>query len=188
MIRVVVGLGNPGQQYEKTRHNVGYWFNDRLASRLSGKWSVEKRFNGRLASVDIGGHKVYLLKPDTYMNLSGQSVFALLKYYDLNIAECLVVHDELDFEAGVVRLKQGGGHAGHNGLKSIISCFGNSDFLRLRLGVGRPKGQSNVADYVLSAPSKVDAEKIEIAIERGVGCIEAVVSGLCESVMRKLHE
>lgn len=187
MLRLIVGLGNPGQQYEKTRHNAGFWFLDHLADCFGVKWAMEKKFNGRVAAVQVGDQSVRLLKPETFMNLSGQSVSALLKYYSISPVECLVVHDELDFEPGVVRFKRGGGHAGHNGLKSIASCLGSSDFLRLRLGIGRAKGDQPVADYVLSPPSKADVQKIDIAISRVYANLQALVAGDVELVMRELH-
>lgn len=177
MIKLIVGLGNPGQQYEKTRHNVGFWFVDALAERCNANWSVEKKFNGRYALVEMCGNKVYLLKPDTFMNLSGQSVSALQRYYNLALMECLIVHDELDFEPGALRIKQGGGHAGHNGLKSIIACLGGAEFKRMRFGIGRPKAEGSVADYVLSVPSRSDFIKIESAIETGLNGLDGMVSG-----------
>jgi PTH1 family peptidyl-tRNA hydrolase len=186
-MKLIVGLGNPGQQYEKTRHNVGFWFVDRLVDQSNTAWALEKRFSGRVATVELAGQKILLLQPVTFMNLSGQSVVALMRYYQIDVSECLVVHDELDFAPGVVRLKQGGGHAGHNGLRSIIACAGGSAFARLRLGIGRPEGMRSVADYVLAVPSKSELEKINAAIERVFLNLESLVLGDFELVMRALH-
>jgi peptidyl-tRNA hydrolase, PTH1 family len=186
-LRLIVGLGNPGQQYERTRHNAGFWFVDHLAARFNAKWSLEKRFYGRHAVIEVVGQKIQLLKPETFMNLSGQSVVALLKYYNIDVVECLVVHDELDFEPGIVRFKQGGGHAGHNGLRSIISCAGSSAFSRLRLGIGRPKTEQTVIDYVLATPTKADLEKIDAAMARVFTNLGSLVLEDFELVKRELH-
>jgi peptidyl-tRNA hydrolase, PTH1 family len=187
VLRLIVGLGNPGRQYEYTRHNIGFWFVNRLAEQCGAKWAVEKKFNGLVASAQFGRQALYLLKPNTFMNLSGHSVAALLQYYQISINECLVVHDELDFVPGVVRLKQGGGHAGHNGLKSIIVSAGCNDFSRLRIGIGRPANAQVVADYVLSAPSKMEFEKIDAAIRCVFMKLELLVQGDFEIIMRELH-
>lgn len=187
MIKLIVGLGNYGQQYEKTRHNAGFWFVDRLASISNSKWEFDKKINGRKAVLESNQSKIWLLKPETYMNLSGQSVRAMLNYYSIMLDECLIVHDELDFDAGVIRLKIGGGAAGHNGLKSIISNTGSPDFLRLRLGIGRPKNHQNVAEYVLSIASKQDSQNIDSAIEKGVSNLSLIVANEYELAMRELH-
>lgn len=183
MIKLIVGLGNPGQQYDKTRHNAGFWFVERFGSA----WVTEKKFNGCVANVEIARQKVQLLKPLTFMNLSGQSVLAIMRYYQVSAAECLVVHDELDFEPGVVRLKQGGGHAGHNGLRSIIASVGSNEFNRLRIGIGRPSSSQAVADYVLAAPSREDFVRIDAAIDHVFEHLEALVTSDIQVVMQKLH-
>lgn len=188
MVRLVVGLGNPGKQYEKTRHNAGFWFIDQLAGELNAKLEFDKKFNGHKALIESNFGKFWLLKPETYMNLSGQSVQAMLKYYDFDVDECLIVHDELDFDSGIVRLKQGGGAAGHNGLKSIMGSIGSPDFLRLRLGIGRSKNRQTVADYVLSVPSISEIERINLAISKGISGMPLILKGEFEAAMRELHE
>ena len=187
MLRLIVGLGKPGQQYERTRHNVGFWFVDRLASQCSASWVAEKKFQGRVASIELGKQKIQLLKPETFMNLSGQSVNALMKYFEVDSAGCLVVHDELDFEPGIVRLKQGGGHGGHNGLRSIIACIGSPEFARLRIGIGRPKTKQAVADYVLAAPDKIEFKEINAAFDSVFQNLESLVTSDFELLMRKIH-
>jgi PTH1 family peptidyl-tRNA hydrolase len=167
MIKLIVGLGNPGQQYEKTRHNAGFLFLEQLACDLSCSWTKESRFQGWWASGNVAMQKVMLLKPATFMNHSGQSVGAMARYHKINPDEILVVHDELDFEAGLVKLKKGGGHAGHNGLRDIIAHLGSNDFYRLRIGIGRPVIGKSVADYVLSVPSKVEIDSLALAVNMG---------------------
>lgn len=153
MVRLIVGLGNPGRQYENTRHNAGFLFLDHLASANGVEWSLSGQFQGEVASASFGGNRVLLLKPMTFMNKSGLSVGSLSRYYKIKPDEILVVHDELDLPEGVVKMKRDGGHAGHNGLRDIIAHVGSRDFYRLRIGIGRPVASGNVADYVLSKPS-----------------------------------
>ncbi len=174
MIKLIVGLGNPGQQYEKTRHNVGFLFLDQFANELSCLWTRESKFSGLCTSGVIATQKVILLKPETFMNHSGQSVAAMLRYHKLNPDEVLVVHDELDFEVGVTKLKKGGGHAGHNGVRDIIAHLKSNDFFRLRIGIGRPTVGKSVADYVLSCPSKIDEDNIVLAIHAGCQLVKAM--------------
>jgi PTH1 family peptidyl-tRNA hydrolase len=154
MLKLIVGLGNPGQQYEKTRHNAGFLFLDHLVASFGGEWRFESRFEGLVARCNIGGQKILLLKPVVFMNKSGASVGKIVRYYNIGLDEILVVHDELDFDAGDARLKLNGGHAGHNGLKDVIAHLNNKDFWRLRIGIGRPASDKSVADYVLSSFSK----------------------------------
>lgn len=153
MIKLVVGLGNPGRQYEKTRHNAGFIFLDHLVDANGGRWSSNSQFQGDIANLEVAGHKLVLLKPMTFMNRSGSAVGKVLRYYKFQPDELLVVHDELDLPEGVVKLKRDGGHAGHNGLRDIIAHIDSRDFYRLRVGIGRPLSGINVADYVLSKPS-----------------------------------
>jgi len=150
MIKLIVGLGNPGLQYEKTRHNAGFLFLDGLVCDVGEKWLSAAQFQGEMANISVRGNKLMLLKPMTFMNRSGMSVGKLLRYYKINPDEMLVVHDELDLPAGVIRLKRDGGHAGHNGVRDIIAHANSKDFYRLRVGIGRPPQGANVADYVLS--------------------------------------
>jgi len=187
MIKLVVGLGNPGQQYEKTRHNAGFLFLDSLASERANPWCNKPDFQALITEANVAGQKVLLLKPQTFMNRSGQSVGKVARYYKLMPEEILVVHDELDFEAGVVKLKKDGGHAGHNGLRDIMAHLGAKDFYRLRIGIGRPASGSPVADYVLSSPSKTDWQQILSAIDLGKTIFEQIVAGDISSAMNKLN-
>ncbi len=188
MIKLIVGLGNPGRQYEKTRHNVGFLFLDYLLSDSTSLWSNESKFQALQANVMLAGTKQLLLKPQTFMNKSGLSVGAIARYYKISQEEILVVHDELDLEPGVVRLKQGGGHAGHNGLRDIISSLGGRDFLRLRLGIGRPRPGANVADYVLSAPGSGEWAELEAAFDRVSLNLKLLLSGDVSAVMNQLNK
>jgi len=187
MIKLIVGLGNPGRQYEKTRHNAGFWFLEGLGNSFSASWSFESRFEGEVSNIQVAAEKVKLLKPQTFMNLSGRSVGKLCRYYKIEVENILVVHDELDFEPGVVRLKKSGGHAGHNGLKDIVANLGSKDFYRLRVGIGRPKGQQKVTDYVLSEPSREDKSIILNSFVPVFSEIESIVKGDFEKVMARLH-
>jgi len=152
MIKLIVGLGNPGRQYEKTRHNAGFLFLDTLADQLGCTWVNESKFQGIFTQGKIANTPVMLLKPDTFMNRSGQSVGKIARYYKLQPEEILVVHDELDFNPGIVKLKKDGGHAGHNGLRDIIAHLNSNQFYRLRIGIGRPAAGKFVAVFVLSSP------------------------------------
>src|SRR5690554_4806125 len=162
---IIAGLGNPGSQYEHTRHNVGFWLLGRLAADLGTDFSVQNRFHGQLAQASLAGEKLWLLKPLTFMNRSGQSVAALANFYKIPLQNMLVVHDELDLEPGIARLKRDGGHGGHNGLRDIIAQAGGRDFLRCRLGIGHPGHSRQVSDYVLSRPSAADRQHVETAID-----------------------
>jgi PTH1 family peptidyl-tRNA hydrolase len=187
MIRLIVGLGNPGQQYEKTRHNAGFLFLDNLASGQSCVWSSKPDFQGLLSECNAAGEKVLLLKPQAFMNRSGQSVGKVARYYKIPTEEILVVHDELDFDVGVIKLKKDGGHAGHNGLRDIIAHLGAKDFYRLRIGIGRPVASMVVADYVLSVPSKNDSQLIQAAIGHGLGFIDQIIAGDIAAAINKLN-
>ena len=187
MIKLIVGLGNPGSNYELTRHNAGFLFLDRLAQDFSCMWSKSVQFQGLIAECRIGLNKVFLLKPQTFMNRSGQSVGQMVRYYKLMPEELLVVHDELDFPPGVLRLKKNGGHGGHNGLRDIIAHLGSTDFFRLRIGINRPSSKSIVADYVLSEPSQADAAAIDAAIIKGKNNIEKIISGDMALAMNELN-
>jgi PTH1 family peptidyl-tRNA hydrolase len=187
MIKLIVGLGNPGQQYEKTRHNAGFLFLDALARDLGCAWTNQPRFQGLFAEGSVANGKIMLLKPDTFMNRSGQSVGKIARYYKLLPEEILVVHDELDFNPGVVKLKQDGGHAGHNGLRDIISHLGSKAFYRLRIGIGRPPARKAVVDFVLSSPSKPEWEMLVNAFDMSQSYIGQMVSGDMAAVMNKLN-
>jgi peptidyl-tRNA hydrolase, PTH1 family len=187
MIKLIVGLGNPGQQYEKTRHNAGFLFLDSLATERSCGWSKEPVFQGLMSVCNIASEKVLLLKPQAFMNRSGQSVGKVARYYKLTPEEILVVHDELDFDAGVLKLKKDGGHAGHNGLRDIIAHLGTRGFYRLRIGIGRPVGGMEVVDYVLSAPSKNECQLMVSAIDHGKSFVDQLIAGDIAAVMNRLN-
>ena len=187
MIKLIVGLGNPGAQYAKTRHNAGFWFLQGLTANFAISLAHEARFQGKVAAIQVNGEKVLLLQPETFMNRSGQSVAKVLRYFKIEPTEMLVVHDELDFSPGVIRLKQSGGHAGHNGLRDIISYTGTRNFYRLRVGIGRPTGQKKVADFVLSEPSKEDKGLILHGFESYYAELERIVLGEIEQLMGLLH-
>lgn len=174
MIKVIVGLGNPGRDYEKTRHNAGFIFLDHLAGSAGARWSHANQYSAEIVDIAVGNERLILLKPMTFMNKSGVSVGRLLNYYKFKSEEMLVVHDELELSAGVVKMKRGGGHAGHNGLRDIIANIGTNDFFRLRIGIGRPVMGSNIADYVLSKPSSQalnDLDGICISLGLKLDCL-----------------
>lgn len=184
MIKLIVGLGNPGQEYEKTRHNAGFLFLDYL---YSGSWLNEPRFNGQTAILKIGNEQIRLLKPMTFMNRSGQAVGNMARYYKVEPSEILVVHDELDFKAGRIKLKKGGGHAGHNGLRDIIAHLNSNDFYRLRIGIDRPSSSNQVANYVLSAPNKLENENMFNAFCDISHHIEQIILGDIAKAMNQLN-
>ncbi len=186
-IRLIVGLGNPGPKYQDTRHNAGFWFIDKLVRQNSGRLLNESKFHGLLARVNIGSADVRLLQPLTFMNRSGQSVSALSRYLSIQPEEILVVHDELDLEPGQVRLKQGGGHAGHNGLRDIMSALGSRDFWRLRVGIDHPGDRSKVVDFVLHQPGREEAIAIDDALDRAADCLPDILDGAFQKVMNRLH-
>ncbi len=184
MIKLIVGLGNPGQEYGKTRHNAGFLFLDYL---YSGSWLNEPRFNGQTAILNIGKQQIRLLKPMNFMNHSGQSVGNVARYYKINPDEILVVHDELDFKAGVVKLKKGGGHAGHNGLRDIIAHLNSNGFYRLRIGIDRPSSSQQVANYVLSTLNKFETESMFQVFNDVIPYFEQIVVGDIAKAMNGLN-
>ncbi|MCW9024723.1 MAG: aminoacyl-tRNA hydrolase [Gammaproteobacteria bacterium] len=186
-VQIIVGLGNPGPEYEHTRHNAGFWFVDTLAEQFRSPFKLEKKFHGEVARIHLAGQDVWLLKPDTFMNRSGQAVQALAQFYKVGLEHILVVHDELDLEPGVARLKQGGGHGGHNGLRDIISKMGGNVFMRLRLGIGHPGDSKKVTGHVLKKVSTDDQIDIERAIENAVRYLPDVVEGNLQKAMNQLH-
>jgi len=187
IVKLIVGLGNPGSDYTKTRHNAGFWFVDEVARQMGGQFRPETKFLGEVARIQSTGQDFWLLKPSTFMNRSGQSIQALAKFYKLNPLQILVAHDELDLEPGIVRFKKGGGHGGHNGLRDTISALGTKDFKRLRLGIGHPGDRKQVVDYVLKPPSKIDLQKIEDAIYDATRVLPEILAGQDEKVMNQLH-
>jgi PTH1 family peptidyl-tRNA hydrolase len=186
-IRLIVGLGNPGADYLNTRHNAGFWFVDLLAQHFSQSFRYEKRFNAEETKIRNNGEDVYLLKPLTFMNRSGQSVGAMARYYKLEPSQILVVHDELDLEPGDNRLKQDGGHGGHNGLRDIINHLGARDFFRLRIGIGHPGDRNQVVNYVLHRPAVGERDAIESANQRTLEVMPLVLEGRIDKAMQALH-
>jgi len=186
-IKLIVGLGNPGKDYRSHRHNVGFWFCDTLAQLYSGTFKKESKFFGDVTQVNIAGTMVRLLKPSTYMNASGKSIQSIAKFYQIAVEELLVVHDELDLDPGIARLKSGGGHGGHNGLRDTIKALDSKEFYRLRIGIGHPGDKSQVADFVLHAPKKSEIESIQNAMTDALQVLEQIVKGETESAMQTLH-
>ncbi len=184
---LVAGLGNPSAKYEKTRHNAGFWFVEKLASDAGVEFEFANRCAGLLAKLPCQGRTALVLKPLTYMNCSGRSVGTVARYYRISPADILVAYDDLDFPAGVVRLKMDGGHGGHNGLRDIISSLDTGNFLRLRIGIGRPDDRNQVLSYVLGKPSVEDQRLIELAIERSAALLPEIVSGSIADATNRLH-
>jgi len=187
MIKLIAGLGNPGKDYQAHRHNAGFWFIESLANNMDSKFSSQSKFFGETAICLIGNNKVHLLKPKTFMNNSGQSVKALSSYYSIEPEEILVIHDDLDLTPGSVKIKMGGGHGGHNGLKDTINALNTNEFYRLRLGIGHPGSKNEVVDFVLHPPGKTDLVLIEQAIKEAMDIIEPLVIGDIEQAMKQLH-
>ena len=185
-VRAIVGLGNPGAEYEYTRHNAGFWFVDQLAEAYRADFRVESKFQGVTARVRIGGKDLLLLKPATFMNRSGQAIQALAAFYKFAPEEILVAHDELDLPAGTARLKLGGGHGGHNGLRSAHQHLGEN-YARLRIGIGHPGNKDLVHDYVLSRPSQTDLRAIEDALTRSHAALETLVTNGWSKASQQLH-
>lgn len=186
-IRLIVGLGNPGPEYEQTRHNAGFWVVDNLAGSTLTR---EARFNALTAKTRVAGNEVWLLEPQTYMNRSGQSVGALARFYKIAPDEILVVHDELDLPPGSAKIKKGGSSGGHNGLKDITAALGTQDYWRLRIGIGHPRTmnlQQQVVDFVLHRPRKEEQVLINESIERSLEVIPLLCEGKFEAAMMQLH-
>ena len=186
-IKLIVGLGNPGNKYQGTRHNIGFDFIDHLCVTFSFSLQANKKFHGFAKKVELFGKDIWLLKPETYMNLSGRSVAALANFYKIDNSEILVVYDELDLPPGMAKLKRGGGHGGHNGLRDIISMTGSNDFYRLRLGIGHPGHKSKVVAWVLNRASQEDQISLEQSIQNSIKVLEDLVSGNFEKAMKELH-
>jgi len=184
-VRLVVGLGNPGAEYTETRHNAGFWFCERLADELGVRFAPESRFHGLVANARSAG--MWLLMPQTFMNRSGQSVGALARFYRIQPAEILVVHDELDIPPGQLRLKFGGGLGGHNGLKDTSSHLGTNDYWRLRIGIGHPGDRNEVANFVLKPPRREEHAEIDAAIERALGAWPLISGGNWTAATTRLN-
>ena len=187
-ITMIVGLGNPGNEYEDTRHNAGFWVVDELARSHGINLSPDKKYSGLVGKGTINGHTCWLLKPSTFMNRSGVSVQALANFYKLTPEQILVVHDELDLPAGVARYKKGGGHGGQNGLRDIISKLGNNkDFHRLRIGIGHPGDKSRVTGHVLGKPTASELQSIQAAIDEAIRTLPDALDGDLAKAMNRLH-
>lgn len=189
-IRLIVGLGNPGLEYEQTRHNAGFWLVDNLANASNVRLARESRYQALAGKTRISGQEVWLLEPQTFMNRSGQSVAALSNFYKISAAEVLVVHDELDLSPGVAKLKLGGSSGGHNGLKDITAALGSQDYWRLRIGIGHPRElglQQPVVDYVLHRPRKEEQALINDAIDRSLAVMGLACNGDMPTAMLQLH-
>lgn len=187
MIKLIVGLGNPGERYAKTRHNAGFWLLDDLIRRSGEAFRAEKKFFGDVGKITLAYNPVHLLKPQTFMNASGRAVVAMAHFYNLAPENILVVHDELDLPEGAVKLKLGGGHGGHNGLRDIIKALDSRDFYRLRIGIDHPGDKSQVVDYVLHPPGKDGFTRIENAIWKGQNILPVLLKDGAEKAMHQLH-
>ncbi|HCU04783.1 MAG TPA: aminoacyl-tRNA hydrolase [Coxiellaceae bacterium] len=186
-IQLIVGLGNPGTEYERTRHNAGVWILERLAHLAKSSLAPDKKFLALTSRANLFNQPVYLLFPTTYMNNSGKSVQSFAHYYKIPPEAILVMHDDLDLPIGTVKLKQGGGHAGHNGLRDIIQQLGSHNFFRLRIGIGRPNNHSNVIDYVLKQPTPNEKTILDEGIDRVMPIFPDIIAGNLSQAMQKLH-
>jgi PTH1 family peptidyl-tRNA hydrolase len=184
---LIVGLGNPGPEYEQTRHNAGFWWTDAAADKLGARLNAERAYFGLVARVNRAEGPVWLLQPQTFMNLSGKSVAALARFFKIAPNEILVVHDELDFAPGQVKLKLGGSHGGHNGLRDIHAQLGTADYWRLRIGIGHPGVKAEVVDYVLRRPPAGEREAIHKAIDDSMAALDLLIDGAMDKAMMKLH-
>ena len=187
-IRLLAGLGNPGPEYEVTRHNAGFWWLDAVAHKLGARLAFDRTYQGLVARVNLPGREpLWLVEPQTFMNLSGKSVAGLARFFKIEPNEILVAHDELDLLPGQVKLKQGGSHAGHNGLKDIVAQLGSAEFWRLRLGIGHPGVKAEVIHYVLKKPSQADREAIDGCSMRTLDQLDLLLAGEMERAMMKVH-
>ena len=187
MIKLIAGLGNPGPEYEHTRHNAGFWWVDEAARLLKVSLQMERGHFGLVARTSVGGQSVWLVEPQTFMNLSGKSVGSLARFFKIAPEEVLVVHDELDLPPGEVKLKKGGGHAGHNGLRDIHAQLGTADYWRLRIGVGHPGDKAEVVSWVLKKPMLEHRKAIDDSIYRSVAALPLLLAGDMEKAMVRIH-
>lgn len=187
-IALIVGLGNPGPEYERTRHNAGQWYVERLAQDCGATLTADAKYFGRSARISLNGHDVRLLIPGTFMNRSGQATAALATFFKIAPEHMLIAHDELDLPPGAVRLKQGGGHGGHNGLRDIVAAHGNqTHFMRLRIGIGRPPMSQDVTPWVLGRAQAADQEKMDTAIAAAIAETPRMIAGEYALVMNQLN-
>ncbi|MDO9313143.1 MAG: aminoacyl-tRNA hydrolase [Burkholderiaceae bacterium] len=187
MIRLMVGLGNPGQEYEGTRHNAGFWFIDEVARHLKASLVPDRSYFGLVARVNLPGGPLWLLEPMTFMNLSGKSVAPLARFFKIAPEEILVAHDELDLLPGQMKMKLGGSHAGHNGLKDILAQLGSPGFWRLRLGIGHPGVKAEVVNHVLRKPPLAERQAIDQSIAQALTALDLLIAGDMERAMLKIH-
>ncbi len=185
-IQLIVGLGNPGNEYEKTRHNAGFWFIDQLISRYNTTLKNENKFSGDVGRVTISSQPVWIIKPNTFMNKSGHAIAQLSHFYKIPPEQILVVHDELDLDPGIVKLKQGGGHGGHNGLRDSIAQLGKN-FYRLRLGIGHPGNKEQVVGFVLGKTPQSEKQLIDSAIDKSLESLELIIQGDMQKAMNQIH-
>lgn len=186
-IQLIVGLGNPGNQYESTRHNAGFWFVDELARQNQSSFKPDKKHHGDICKIILGGNEVRLLKPNTFMNRSGQAVASLANFYKIPAENILVAHDELDFPVGKVRLKLGGGHGGHNGLRDIIAKLGTKNFMRLRIGIDHPGSSDQVTGYVLGKPQQKEYDLIINSLDNAIAVCDLLAKGDIQKATQNLH-
>jgi peptidyl-tRNA hydrolase, PTH1 family len=184
-IKLIVGLGNPGNDYAATRHNVGFWLVDQLVNPNS--FTTEKKFSGQVARINLNSNPVWLLKPQIFMNRSGLAVKQLANFYKIDPENVLLIHDDLDLPAGTAKIKKGGGHGGHNGLRDTINQLQSKDFYRLRIGIGHPGNKNQVSNYVLGPPSKMDRELIVEAIDNSINIMGLLIEGKLDQAMNQLH-
>ncbi len=187
MFKLLVGLGNPGPEYEDTRHNAGFWWLDAVARELKVNLAPERSYFGVAARATFEGRPVWLLEPMTYMNRSGQSVAALARFFKIAPEEILVAHDELDLDPGELKLKKGGGHAGHNGLRDIHAQLGSADYWRLRIGIGHPGVKSEVANWVLKKPAPDQRDALEQALARAVRALPDLLAARMDKATAAIH-
>ena len=186
-LRLIVGLGNPGVEYAQTRHNAGFWLADALARQHGGHFRPDGKYHGETCRIAVDGQERWLLKPMTYMNRSGQAVAALARFHKIPLSAILVAHDDLDLPPGVIRLKQGGGHGGHNGLRDLIAQLGGNEFARLRLGIGHPGDSREVLNHVLRRAPRSEQDLLEQAIADALREMPRLLAGQWSSAMQALH-
>ncbi|ASK77773.1 aminoacyl-tRNA hydrolase [Paraphotobacterium marinum] len=186
-LKLLVGLANPGPEYKNTRHNVGAWFIESILSEKNSTFKFEKKFQANYSKISVRGHDVHVLVPQTYMNLSGQSVLAIMNFFKIKAEETLVAHDDLDLIPGVAKIKLGGGHGGHNGLKDIMNRINSRDFLRLRIGIGHPGNRNYVSKYVVQPPNLEDLAKINVSIDNSLNIMDHIVEYQITKAQNTLH-
>lgn len=187
-IELIVGLGNPGSKYAETRHNAGFWFLDRAARAQGKTFAAEEKFHGHVSRITLTtGDECWLLKPDTFVNRSGQALVNIAQYYKIPPENILVAYDELDLPAGVIKLKSDGGHGGHNGVRNIITLLGANNFYRLRIGIGHPGKGNDVTAYVLNRPTREEQALIEVSLDQGLAALPLLLAGEIEKAMQFLH-